>query len=905
MAVRLTLRDMAVPCPRASSTIHNSSTSAHVAEMAINEFEKSVTQLARSHKSKVLGRSTNMMGPHRLALWALVLARAASDALVVTTSCTDGSYSLSLGGIPWLTSGTTLVRHAGREWSSANRTLNLLNCTSHTGTDPTWGSYNATAWSWAAADQASAIFQTEIRSYSDRPDVVTFHQTLPLGLSNASTGQHECDWKGQPWIGCDWTGAVSAFPAFSLPESPSNLAFAQFYGEHLNDAHNEAHRGPRIGSWAKGSSIPDGLLSGPMAVFDATGRAIAMGPFDGAMDAAVATRAGTEVSMGLMGGVNDVPVGYSMSFLIVAGPGLNRAFDSWGSALLDAYGNPRKREPMMGKFGERSWGSYVDTHLGYETDNGAYYYYSTLPGLDEGDTLVAVGRVLNKTGVPVRWVNLDSWRYFKGPGSTGGEGVPMAGGCKNWSTVPSMISGGDAGLAAFASETGWDIMAHNRWWQNVTDYASQNGGTYPFIIEQDSAAFPGNAFALPTSQDFWSDLFDQGLAWGLSQYEQDWLWTQFLGMEATTRSVGVAGAWLDQMGAEAATRNITIQYCMSLPRHAVQSARLPAVTQIRVSDDYGAGHRDHQWRIGRSSILARSLGLGCYKDGFLSSGKNESHGKAITGIEPWPALQAAVASYSRGPVVINDGADFIDAELLLRSCNSRGELLRPGIAMTALDRSIVYEAFPPANAPPPRAWPSRDEIWSSWTSIDDATWLHVLIADVPDSGSIPGLSPTEIIASLPPTPAGQVDASPWLVYSLPTATLDAGKIDLQILPNASSQFSVPKTSLPEFELLHATPATGSVVLLGELAKWTPVSRNRIVSIDTQEMGSAPSGLAVTVRGEPGESVTLYFASVEGVSWESALDVGDVQGDVQVVPVKCKVGPNGTVSISAPNGSCSS
>ena len=65
-------------------------------------------------------------------------------------------------------------------------------------------------------------------------------------------------------------------------------------------------------------------------------------------------------------------------------------------------------------------------------------------------------------------------------------------------------------------------------------------------------------------------------------YEQDWLWTQFLGMQATTRTVHAAADFLSDMAAAAAAWNISIQFCMALPRHALAASVLKSVTHIRV-----------------------------------------------------------------------------------------------------------------------------------------------------------------------------------------------------------------------------------------------------------------------------------------------------------------------------------
>jgi hypothetical protein len=51
---------------------------------------------------------------------------------------------------------------------------------------------------------------------------------------------------------------------------------------------------------------------------------------------------------------------------------------------------------------------------------------------------------------------------------------------------------------------------------------------------------------------------------------------------------------------------------MPYPRHALQSVEIQAVTQVRASDDHvpGSPELPLQWRIGMSSILAWSIGLG-------------------------------------------------------------------------------------------------------------------------------------------------------------------------------------------------------------------------------------------------------------------------------------------------------
>jgi hypothetical protein len=49
---------------------------------------------------------------------------------------------------------------------------------------------------------------------------------------------------------------------------------------------------------------------------------------------------------------------------------------------------------------------------------------------------------------------------------------------------------------------------------------------------------------------------------------------------------------------------------MGYSRHFLQAIEIPAVTQIRVSDDYrNHGTDPNQWKIGDSSLYAHALGM--------------------------------------------------------------------------------------------------------------------------------------------------------------------------------------------------------------------------------------------------------------------------------------------------------
>jgi hypothetical protein len=74
---------------------------------------------------------------------------------------------------------------------------------------------------------------------------------------------------------------------------------------------------------------------------------------------------------------------------------------------------------------------------------------------------------------------------------------------------------------------------------------------------------------------------------------------------------------------------------MGYPRFYLQSLEIPAVTQIRVSDDYGPSSRPDQWAIGDTAILAHAMGLAPFKDAFWSGFEQPGNPCACVGTPTW------------------------------------------------------------------------------------------------------------------------------------------------------------------------------------------------------------------------------------------------------------------------------
>ena len=71
-------------------------------------------------------------------------------------------------------------------------------------------------------------------------------------------------------------------------------------------------------------------------------------------------------------------------------------------------------------------------------------------------------------GIPVKYLEIDSWWYPKDKLLAVVE----------WTALPDIFPNG---LDYLQEQTGWPIVAHNRYWSRNTTYDIENGGQYNFI----------------------------------------------------------------------------------------------------------------------------------------------------------------------------------------------------------------------------------------------------------------------------------------------------------------------------------------------------------------------------------------------------------------------------------------
>ncbi|XP_048245597.1 uncharacterized protein LOC124128193 [Haliotis rufescens] len=733
-----------------------------------------------------------------------------ADSFTVTVN-TNGSYSIAVQGNIWLKSAPTFVRVNEQIYSTADGSLKLLQTTGTSGTDfiGKWQSTNFLYQADTCRFLASIYVYTpdpSIFSYNNPPEQFLLFKQTYLTQTNATMA---------PTV--DET--IAGFPGFVVEEASVPLGYLSYGGDMYGDT------GKAFGQFGPKMKITSGIRSGPLSIFDRvkTANTLILSPASTFMSANLwqqTTSTGSNLYWGIMGGVSDmVPEFETSTILFYSNQGINKGFVSWGQILQKMYG----RDNSLVK------SDFTNNYLGYWTDNGAYYYYKTEPEKNYQDTILDIASLINDTGIPFRYLQFDSWWYYKGAGN----------GVKTWESTPEVFPNG---MQWLYNKTGLPISAHNRYWSSDTTYAKQNGGKYLFLVENDKA--------LPIDQTFWDDLLSNGRKWGLMTYEQDWLNVEFAGVPSLTEDVYLAETWLNQMGRGAAKNGLTIQYCMANSRHILQGITLPAVTQARASDDYHPGTQ--QWRIGVSSVFAWAIGIAPFKDNFWTT--TVQPGTSYKGAtEPYTELNALVATLSTGPVGPSDMIGKFNKTIIMKSVNSEGLILKPSRPATAIDNMIRRLAWNDFEGP-------DGEVWSTYSDFGGSNkYGIVLAADLHGN------------YTMTPCMAGFQGFPKSMVFP----AKDPNKVQLLTDPQP---LQMSGCTMVDFCLYYVSPVVTfqghQVLIQGELDKWVPMSPQRVVDINVDS-----NDINVRITGGALEEVKFWF-NTDGVSKSVTCYLGNT-GDASI------------------------
>ncbi len=547
--------------------------------------------------------------------------------------------------------------------------------------------------------------------------------------------------------------------------------------------------------------------NGPLILFSDEMDVLVFSPLDHFYVSLIDFRGG-RLRSGIEGDVTAIPAGFAHRFVVVRGRGMAATIARWGEILRATTG---KQLPDR----------YADTglsYLGYWTDNGAFYYYNPPPDTTYEDVLLAVKRDADQRGIPFRYFQIDSWWYRKRPGA------PWFGGTVRWEPLPEAFP---RGLEKFRQDLGLPLIAHSRWFAPDHGYL----GEYQFV--------PGERMALPVERRFYDHLLGNARQWGIETFEQDWLTTQYWGVRWLRSGLDHADHWVKIMDDAAADSGRTMQICMAHGGFLMDAVNRRSWTTMRTSIDYRHSvSKESFWpHFHTVNMLAHAVGLWPFKDNFQCA---EKHGEA----------EALISILSAGMVGPSDELGRADAALLARTCRADGLLLKPDRPAFPIDAMFLPHARP----------------YTTYTEsrrADGGRWLYLaayhLARRHPRRTTLDRLwarasydfrEPGRFFVFPDRVTDWQVDLARDLGVSGPVVAYDWRTRRAALVERT---LALPATEdLYGFAYFVLAPVSANgLALLGETEKFVTLADRRFDRIETGD-----NGFRVSVRGVPGETVTL-------------------------------------------------
>ena len=444
----------------------------------------------------------------------------------------------------------------------------------------------------------------------------------------------------------------------------------------------------------------------PYVLFDDQANTTIISPAANFMTASLHGDAKTSVSSGFVPPLANPPAGFTHRTIIAFDSGINRTYETWGNAMLALLDAKRPSND-------------ADTGLklfGYWTDNRATYYYNYDANKGYAGTLLAVVDEMKKLGLPIGYLQLDSWWYKKtSTGADGKEGgakkndkLPEGswnkyGGLLEWTAHEDLFP---QGLAAFQKQVGLPFVAHNRW----IDLKSP---------ERDKFKVSGVGAVDPK---WWDKTAEYCKENGIATYEQDWLDRIYKYSPEFQSTPDQAEAFMDNMARATRERGVTMQYCMTLPRHYLQGAKYENLTSVRVSDDgFGRSRWSDYLYV---SMLAGALKEWPWVDVFMS--------KQTPNI-----IQATLTA---GMVGVGDAMGDFNKDNILCVARPDGAIVKPDRPIAPTDASILAEASRKPDAMIAATYSQHGDRKTAYVfafpRAKDRTDLHFTAADVGLSGDV-------------------------------------------------------------------------------------------------------------------------------------------------------------------------
>jgi hypothetical protein len=535
----------------------------------------------------------------------------------------------------------------------------------------------------------------------------------------------------------------------------------------------------------------------PWLLFDDRMRTVVLSPAANYMIARMRGDGITEIASGLNEGVANLPAGFTHQTLMAFDIGVNTTWDSWGTALTDLQG--KNRPSNDADIGLR--------YLGYWTDAGAAYWYNYEQNLGYAGTLETLVQRYRDEGIPLRYLQLDSWWYSKTLRGTGGESLKPRnpelpaeewnryGGLLKYEAHPTVFPGG---LAAFQKKVGLPLITHNRWIDPDSPYHKR------FDISGIAAVDP----------KFWKEIMGYTSSANVVTYEQDWLNVIYKYSPALGTALTAGDAFTDGMARAAQEKGMSLQYCMALPRHFLQGARYGNLTTIRTSDDRFTRSKWDAFLY--ASRLASALGIWPWTDVFMSAETDN----------------VLIATLSGGMVGNGDKIGAENKENLLRAVRMDGVIVKPDTPLLPIDAMYTSDASGMLAADESRSPPAM--IASAHTDHGALRTAYVFAYS---------RGPEDAKAAFTPAQVG-VEHDIYLYDA-------QGRTARRLAASDTFTFDLAPNGTAYFVL--APVSSAGVALFGDDGKFVPDGRKRIASIVEER-----NRLTVTVTFAPQEKAVRLF-----------------------------------------------
>lgn len=805
----------------------------------------------------------------------------------------SGNFSVVVDGDTWLVGLHPAVHVEGSWWA-----LNSSAAPETTSGSDGIGQFSAKTFSLTAG---KSKVEFAFRQYEDGKTVV-FSVRFPDGANgtrttDSATACKNCVWPvaANNWTGCLGTSQgtqcviepTTRFPAFSLSEGRlPELGFKTWeftFGVSHSSGHSSSTGDATeaaFGSTVRrnGNRDIDPAGGAPVVLFEEhDGTAITYGPLDNFMSIVGSVDSGVEWATGVGGEVDSLPAGFELSTLLhLSLGGITESVLGWGAALRRYHNTSRNVDDDVGL-----------TRLGYWTDNGAYFmlfdwqfaypslYPSLVPTSKQFDraggmaerALKLMSEIFRDLSVPIGYYQLDAW-WYKMPCSCAGRCCGATG-----TGAPTCEKSSDSCIL--------DFVANDTYFPsglaNLSEYVGAGFNLYHHLFCAGNAYEArgyrfDNEYVVPEqSKQFYKEIFGQGKAQKQVAFEIDYL-SRYAAIPSQRSSLTGASQWLKGMADAAAEAHLPIQYCMQYPRHILESALHPSVTQARASTDYDSPL--NFFDFGHIALLHVALDLSPSKDNFRTQLCTECNFGSRTNVE----MEAMLACHSRGPVGISDGPGQTDVSLVRRMITSKtGTILRPSRSMFAIDAHYARNA---SRRPDGEVWSSHtllnysiagesSESSASTRTAVQPVMTHFILAVGNKDSSGAGYTLQRGDLKLSPhapylvrrfsmdSANGCTEKAPASLCTTTWLSTGSGaphlalqqqnQSDAQAWSNASRPFT--------HELWGVYPVLGDgYVLLGELDKFVGVSETRFGSIALEG-----GNMLVAVRGDPGEVVTVTAA----------------------------------------------